>query len=106
MLADGSFEALQTDEEKRSETELDSPVPKDTLPAPTEDRRARQRSVLEQLDPHLGGHRILLDDVADGSHTLDEFMDQLTSTCSAVSRTGALQIPSDSGILNSMAYRM
>ena len=78
MLADGSFEALQTDEEERPETELDSPVPKGTLPAPTEDRNVRQRSFLEQLDPHLGGHRILLDDVADGSHTLDEFMDQLT----------------------------
>ena len=61
MLADGSFEALQTDEEERPETELDSPVPKGTLPAPTEDRNARQRSFLEQLDPWSSSIRIWAD---------------------------------------------
>lgn len=78
MLADGTYEELETDDCERPETELFTPVPKDSLPSPIGHRTSRQRTFIEDLDPSLGGKRILLKDVADGSHTMDEFMDQLS----------------------------
>ncbi len=78
LLADGSYEQLPTDDHERPETELFTPVPKDGLPSPTGKKGRRKHTFIEDIDPSLGGKRIQLQDVADGRHTMDELMDQLS----------------------------
>lgn len=77
MKADGSYEALSLSGEKAPMSGLYSPTPVGVLPTPAVKGRAGE-SFLALYDPDCGGHRILLDQVAEGKATLDDFMAQLT----------------------------
>ncbi len=78
MRPDGTFESLETGEYPQRHTGL-APIPDLMNDFPTPGREALpqgQTSWSPKAEKHP--ERILLDDVADGKHTLEAFMDQLT----------------------------